>query len=103
MFRQVHDARRNLQTPEDFAEVLATGNVSQAQFVSIFTAATTEQQLARADQLARRFRVSTVPSIVVQGKYLIRVTGSIGFSRMLDVVDYLIEQEKAPNDGSGSN
>ena len=101
MFRQVHDARRNLQTPEDFAEVLATGNVSQTQFVSIFTAPTTDQQLARADQLARRFRVSTVPSIVVQGKYLIRVTGSIGFSRMLDVADYLIEKESNP--GADSN
>lgn len=96
MFRQVHDARRNLQTPQDFAEVLATGNISESQFVSAFTAATTEQKLARADQLARRFRVSTVPSIVVQGKYLIRVTGSVGFSRMLDVADYLIEKETAP-------
>lgn len=93
MFRQIHDVRRNLQTPQDFAEVLATGNISEAQFIRAFTAATTEQKLARADQLARRFRVSTVPSIVVQGKYLIRVTGSIGFSRMLDVVDYLIEKE----------
>jgi thiol:disulfide interchange protein DsbA len=95
MFRQVHDAKRNLQTPQDFAEVLATGNISESQFVSAFTAATTNQKLARADQLSRRLRVATVPSIVVQGKYLVRVSGSVGFSRMLDVVDYLIAKEIA--------
>jgi len=95
MFKQVHDARRNLQTDREIASVLAQGNVTEAQFVSTFNSDNVAQSLNRADQLARRYKVASVPGIVVQGKYQIRVTGSIGFSRMLDVADFLIEKELA--------
>ena len=95
MFKQVHDARRNLQTAEEIANVLAIGGVTEAQFISTFNGNEVAQNLNRADQLARRYKVATVPSMVVQGKYHIRVTGSIGFSRMLDVAEYLIEKELA--------
>lgn len=93
MFKQVHDARRNLQTDQEIAGVLALGSVTEAQFVSTFNGDDVAQRLSRADQLARRYKVASVPGMVVQGKYQIRVTGSIGFSRMLDVADYLIEKE----------
>lgn len=95
MFQLVHDARRNLQTPEDFADALARGNISEEQFVSTFTSDQVSQKVARADQLGRRYRVATVPSLVVHGKYHIRVTSSIGYSRMLDVAQFLIEKEIA--------
>lgn len=95
MFKQIHDARRNLQTDREIASVLALGDVTEAQFVSTFNSSDVAQSLSRADQSARRYKVATVPSMVVQGKYHIRVTGSIGFSRMLDVADFLIAKELA--------
>jgi len=36
-----------------------------------------------------------VPSIVIQGKYLVRTSGSVGPKRMLDVMDYLLAKELA--------
>ncbi|MFT4796936.1 MAG: thiol:disulfide interchange protein DsbA [Candidatus Azotimanducaceae bacterium] len=95
MFKQVHDARRNLKSAEDIAGVLAINGVTEEAFIRTFQDRATEQKLVRADQMARRFKVATVPSLVVHGKYHIRVTGSIGFSRMLDVADFLIQKELA--------
>jgi len=99
MFKQVHDARRNLQSVEDIAAVLAINGVTEETFISTFQDRATEQKLVRADQTARRFKVATVPSLVVHGKYHVRVTGSIGFSRMLDVADFLIQKELAEKAG----
>ena len=95
MFKQVHDARRNLQSAEDIADVLAINGVTEEAFISTFEDRDTEQKLVRADQMARRYKVATVPSLVVHGKYHIRVNGSIGFSRMLDVADFLVQKELA--------
>ena len=43
--------------------------------------------------MARRLKVALVPSIVIQGKYLVRTSGSVGPKRMLDVMDYLLAKE----------
>jgi thiol:disulfide interchange protein DsbA len=108
MFKQVHDARRNLQTAEDIADVLAINGVTEETFISTFEDRDTEQKLVRADQMARRYKVATVPSLVVHGKYHVRVNGSIGFSRMLDVAEFLVQKElaekagKAPTDATES-
>lgn len=99
MFKQVHDARRNLQSAEDIADVLAINGVTEEAFISTFEDRDTEQKLVRADQMARRYKVATVPSLVVHGKYHIRVNGSIGFSRMLDVAEFLVQKELAEKAG----
>lgn len=93
MFKQIHDASRNFRSAEDYASVLASGEVSEEAFSSMFSSQAITEKVNRADQIARQVRVSTVPSLVVHGKYQIRVGGSIGFSRMLDVADFLIEKE----------
>lgn len=93
MFKQIHDAARNLRDAEDFAAVLAIGDVSETQFAETFGSSAITQKISRADRLARQGRVATVPSLVVAGKYHIRVGGSIGFSRMLDVAEFLVNKE----------
>jgi len=52
--------------------------------------------------MARRLRVAMVPAIVIQGKYLVRTSGSVGPKRMLDVMDYLVAKEIAERSNSDS-
>ena len=50
--------------------------------------------------MARRLKVAMVPSVVVQGKYLVRTSGSVGPKRMLDVMDYLLAKELAERENN---
>lgn len=102
MFKYVHDAARIFRTPEEFASALATGDVSEAAFASMFNSNQIDQMISRADQLARQSRVASVPGLVINGKYQVRATGS-GFTRMLAVADYLIEKELAEKNPSQAN
>ena len=61
--------------------------------MAAFNAANVQRRLANADSLNRQFRIVTIPSIVVNGKYLVSVNREVGPKRMLEVVDYLIRQE----------
>jgi hypothetical protein len=51
--------------------------------------------MAVADQMGRRLLVASVPTIIVHGKYMVRITRSVGVSRMLEVMDFLVNKELA--------
>ena len=92
IFREIHGTKRNIPTAEKFAELLGDENTEA--FLTAFNSLPTTQKIERADQLARRFKIATVPNIVVNGKYLVKASTNVGLSRMLDVIDHLIELEK---------
>ena len=94
-FRAVHDARRVFLNPESLSEFYAQQGGEEEAYLSAFNSAAVASALSKADRMARRLKVSAVPSIVIQGKYLVRTSGSVGPKRMLDVMDYLIAKERS--------
>jgi len=93
-FRAIHESRQVFNSPEKIFDYFSRAGIEDDTYETAFRSAAVNTKLSRADQMARRLKVSAVPSIVIQGKYLVRTTGSIGPKRMLDVMDYLIEKEQ---------
>jgi len=94
LFREIHDVKRNLGTAENLTSyIAANSNLTEEEFSSVFNSTDINQKLGRATQLSRRFKIASVPNMVVNGKYRVQAGGSVGLSRMLDIMDYLIEQE----------
>jgi len=94
-FREIHEARKKLDSVEKISALFATDDISEEDFLLAFNSPSVAQKAQRADELARRFKIASVPNIVVDGKYLVRATNSVGLSRMLDVMDFLVEKETA--------
>jgi hypothetical protein len=67
----------------------------------MFNSSVIDRRIEFADQMSRRLRISTVPSIIVNGKYMVRVTADVGPSRMLEIMDHLVERELAPTAETG--
>jgi thiol:disulfide interchange protein DsbA len=93
-FREIHDARKTFPTPEALAASYASSEEGQTAYLQAFNSTEVTSELTRADQMARRLKIASVPTIVVQGKYIVRTTREIGPKRMLDVMDYLIVKER---------
>ena len=96
MFRAIHQSRSDLSTPEVLFDFIEEHGVERDKFESTYHSTQVDSAINRADQMARRLKVATVPTIVIQGKYQIRATRSIGQTRMLDVMDYLVGMEQQP-------
>jgi len=92
-FREVHDVRRNFSTPDRLADYFASQGVPRDEYIRAFNSPEVSRKISQADQIARRSLMTSVPSLVVHGKYLVKVTNTVGISRMLDVMDHLIEKE----------
>ena len=93
LFKEIHDGKRNLNTLEKIAAILATSEVSEEELLAAFTSEQVTQKVNRADNLARRFKIASVPNLVVNGKYRVSASRDVGLIKMLDVMDFLIEQE----------
>ena len=50
-------------------------------------------KLERADELNRRYRISSVPSIVINGKYTSNGTMAGSYERLIELVDELAARE----------
>ena len=94
MFRAVHMSKRDISNAEALFDFVQENGVDRGKFASAYQSSEASNAMNQADQMARRLKVASVPTIVIQGKYLVRTTRSVGQSRMLEVMDYLIARER---------
>lgn len=94
-FREVHDVRRNFSSLKRLSDYFDNRGTTAEEYTKAFNSPEVSRKMAVADQMGRRLLVSSVPTIVIHGKYMVRITRSVGLSRMLDVMDYLLDKERA--------
>ncbi len=52
-----------------------------------------DMKTRRAEQAVRSYGVRSTPTVVVAGKYLVSPRTARGHERMVQVIDYLVQQE----------
>jgi protein dithiol oxidoreductase (disulfide-forming) len=93
-FNAVHDRNLNTSSKERLAEWAEDNGVEN--YLESYDSAEVRRKVATADATARGLQIANVPSMVINGKYLVRITETVGPVRMLDIVDHLLQLETAP-------
>ena len=94
IFNAIHINGKRLQRKSEQQEFFAAYGVSAEDFDKAYNSFTVKSRLQQGDKRIRAYRVSGVPAIVVNGKYLVDASSAGGQKNMFKVVDYLIEQER---------
>jgi thiol:disulfide interchange protein DsbA len=95
IFKEMHVNRKQLTSEDEIREFFARFGVSEEEFNNTFRSFPVESKLKRAKNLTvERYRVQSVPLLVVNGKYLTTGPGVKNFDDMLAVADELIERER---------
>jgi thiol:disulfide interchange protein DsbA len=92
IFSAVHDKKMQLNTIEAVEKFLAANGVDVDQFRSARQSFAVQTRVNRAADMAKRFDITGVPSVVVHGSYKSGSTRSFG--EMIELVDYLIDKTK---------
>lgn len=95
MFRAVHiDQSIDFRTVTDakFGEFYAKYGVKPADFIGTMNSFAITAKSKRAEQFMQRSGVSSSPSLVVNGKYLVK---GKSFEDMLRITDHLVARERA--------
>ncbi|MGQ0619742.1 MAG: thiol:disulfide interchange protein DsbA/DsbL [Panacagrimonas sp.] len=93
LFDGIHEKRLPLFTQEALATFFnqQTGVLPDV-FNGTFSGFAVDSQVRRAETLAKDYAISSVPSVVVGGKYQTDSTRAGSFPQALEVVDFLIEK-----------
>ena len=95
IFREIHVNRNGLDNAAAIGSFFGNYGVDAATFDSTFESFAVYTKLQRADELARRYRISSVPTIIVNGKYTTSATMAGSYPVLLEVIDELIAMERA--------
>lgn len=94
VFAAIHDDGRRLTDRDAIRAFFVEHGVEGEVFDAAFDSDEVAKRVERADALMRAYRVMSVPSLGVNGRYWISGPMAGGQDRMLGVAEYLIAQER---------
>ena len=93
IFREVHVNGNPLNTIDKISAFFQKHGVSNEEFTKAFSSFAVENKLQRADFLNRRYRIESVPTFVVNGKYKTDVSDAGGEEQLFALIDELATHE----------
>ena len=95
MFEGIHITRQDLRQPDLLKELFEEhADVSEEDFDTAYASFSVRSRVQQAKAKGRAYRITGVPSLIVNGKYLVNGTMAGSNSKMLEVVDYLVDIER---------
>lgn len=98
VFTAIHEDGNRLEDAEAIADFYAEQGVDREAFLEVFNGFAVQNQIRKTAQIAQAAGVRGVPSILIDGRYL--VTGRLagGNAQMLEVADELIAKIRGEKD-----
>jgi thiol:disulfide interchange protein DsbA len=93
LFAAIHDEHRPMNTLDALRELFVkSAGVKAAEFDQASSSFVVDSRLRRADTLIRGYGITSVPGIVVDGRYFTSGSMTGGNDKVLAVVDFLVEK-----------
>jgi thiol:disulfide interchange protein DsbA len=93
-FREINVRGNRLDTPEKIEAFFTARGVSKADFQKAFSGFAVESKLARATDLNKRYRITSTPTVIVNGKYVTDAGMAGGEDQLFHVINALAAREK---------
>jgi len=95
IFQEYHRRRNQMGTEDAIRKVFVRLGVSADDFDRTWKSFEVDQKLRVAADLARRYSISGVPAIIVNGKYRSSGKEAGSYPKLLEVIDELVARESA--------
>jgi thiol:disulfide interchange protein DsbA len=94
VFAEYHRRGNRLASEASIQELFETHGVSADDFTATWGSFEVAQKLGVAQDLARRYTITSVPAVVVNGKYRTGAGEAGGYPALMDLIDELIVREE---------
>ena len=94
LFEVIHEEKRKITDEAGLQDFFVTHGVSAEEFKSTFNSFAVNVKVNTARQMSRRYAITGVPTLVVNGKYRTSLGMARGSKNAIKIVNYLIEQER---------
>ena len=94
IFEEIHIENNRLDTEEAMIEFLNKSEINTEIFSEKYNSYGTEARVKKASNLARKYQIDSVPTLVVNGKYLTSGSFVSSYDELYSVVNFLVERER---------
>lgn len=88
----MHVKKQKLMTKDQIADFIATQGVDRAAFIDAYDSFSVDSLSRQAQIMTKRYGITGVPSLIVDGRYLVSSSLAGGHDEMFKVVNYLVGQ-----------
>jgi thiol:disulfide interchange protein DsbA len=103
LFEAIHKNNMEINDEDSLRAFFVNQGVSAEDFNKTFSSFAVAVKMNNSRQMTRRYRITGVPTIIVNGKYSTSATLAGGNEAVFGVVDYLVEQERAASPAAPGN
>jgi thiol:disulfide interchange protein DsbA len=100
VFKAIHVERQNLFEEKALTEWVVKKGVDGKKFTDTFNSFGVMSKVKRGDQMAQASRITGVPALAVEGKYLV---GGKDFNETLAITDSLVAKVRGEKSGKGAS
>jgi len=93
VFNEFHRKSNRLTSEDAIQKLFERFGVSREDFLNTWNSFEVNHKIGVANDLVRRYNVTGVPAVVVNGKYRSGAAEAGGYTALLEVIDELIERE----------
>jgi len=94
IFNAIHLKNMRLSNRDSMADFLANFGIDKKEFKEAYNSFQVETKLRKNGKKERKYGISGVPSVIVNGKYITSGSHAGSYSRMLKILDYLVNLER---------
>ena len=94
IFRAIHIERQRLDTGENIAAFVGKNGVDAAKFLDAFKSFSVSTAVSRAKKMVADYKVESVPTLVVAGRWMTSPSQAGSAERALAVVDQLVQRTR---------
>ena len=94
LFEEIHINSQRLDTKDSLSQFVSNNGFNSKKFEELFDSFGTEIRMNKASRLAREYQISSVPTLVINGKYMTSGSYVSSYDELVDVVNLLIEKER---------
>jgi protein dithiol oxidoreductase (disulfide-forming) len=95
LFYAIHVEKRPLNDADSIAALVAEKGGNRQAFLDAYNSFGMQASLSHAGQLAQAYKIDSVPTLIVDGKYMTNANIAGGFDKVPMVLDFLIKKAAA--------
>ena len=94
IFEEIHLEDNRLNTKQQMIDFLGKHGIDTDEFIEKYNSFGTEARVNKASNLAKKYQIDSVPTIIINGKFLTSGSYVSSYDELYGVVNLLVERER---------
>ncbi len=94
LFDALHNKKKRIYTEDELKDFFVSKGVDGDEFTRIFNSSEIETKFKQAFVMGQRYKITGVPAVIINGKYMTSASLAGSFDNVLKTIDDLVAKER---------